>query len=121
MCLIVSFGLQWVAFAFAYCFQTEKFYDLTGGITFLSILAVALGVAKNWGLYSLLMAGMVALWTCRLSIFLFVRVLSAGKDSRFDKIKENFWRFFVTWTLQGLWVFVTPAPALAVILTEGNP
>jgi steroid 5-alpha reductase family enzyme len=66
------------------------------------------------------MAGMVALWTCRLSIFLFLRVLAAGKDRRFDKIKLSFWRFFVAWSLQGFWAFVTPTPALAVILTEGD-
>ena len=34
--VILAFTIQWVAFIPAYIFQTEKFYDLTGSLTYLS-------------------------------------------------------------------------------------
>ena len=32
-CIIIAFGIQWVAFVPAFIFKTEKFFDLTGAIT----------------------------------------------------------------------------------------
>jgi steroid 5-alpha reductase family enzyme len=40
-----------------------------------------------------------------------------GKDTRFDAIKPSFIRFLNAWTLQGLWVSLTLAAALAAITT----
>jgi steroid 5-alpha reductase family enzyme len=51
----------------------------------------------------------------RLASFLFLRIAKAGKDSRFDVIKTKPIRFLLAWTLQGLWVLLTAAAALAVI------
>ena len=51
--------------------------------------------------------------------FLYMRISRAGKDSRFDNIKNRPPRFFLAWTLQGLWVLLTAACALAII-TGGN-
>ena len=36
--VILAFVIQWVAYIPAYVFQTEKFYDLTGSLTYLSCL-----------------------------------------------------------------------------------
>ena len=38
-----------------------------------------------------------------------------GADHRFDALKPDFARFLLTWTLQGLWVFLTVSCALAAI------
>jgi steroid 5-alpha reductase family enzyme len=46
----------------------------------------------------------VAIWAIRLGSFLFMRIHKAGEDRRFRDIKPNFTRFFMTWTLQGMWV-----------------
>ena len=37
--IIIAYIIQWVAFIPAYIFQTEKFYDLTGSITYLSVVS----------------------------------------------------------------------------------
>ena len=58
---------------------------------------------------------MVAVWALRLGSFLFRRVRRDGRDGRFDEIKVDPLRFFMTWTLQGLWVLLTVAAALAII------
>jgi len=58
---------------------------------------------------------MVTIWALRLGTFLFRRVRRSGKDARFDEIKVDTLRVFSTWTLQGLWVLLTLASALAII------
>jgi steroid 5-alpha reductase family enzyme len=64
----------------------------------------------------------VLIWTLRLGSFLFRRIKRAGKDDRFDRIKQDFLAFLMTWTLSGLWVYLTAAAALAAIAsTESQP
>ncbi len=58
---------------------------------------------------------LVLVWAGRLGPFLFRRVRRAGKDDRFDSIKTSFSRLLLTWTLQGLWVSLTLAAALASV------
>jgi len=60
-------------------------------------------------------AAMVAIWALRLGTFLFIRISQDGHDDRFDEIKINPSRFFIAWTIQGLWALVTAACALAII------
>ena len=55
-----------------------------------------------------------------LGTFLFRRIRKAGKDARFDELKTSFPRFLLTWTLQGLWVTLTLAAALAAITTTSR-
>ena len=57
-------------------------------------------------------------WALRLGTFLFRRVRRDGRDGRFDQIKTDPLRFFMTWTLQGLWVLLTMACALAIITSS---
>jgi steroid 5-alpha reductase family enzyme len=61
---------------------------------------------------------LVVIWALRLGLFLLRRVHRSGKDVRFDDIKPSFNRFLMTWTLQGLWVALTLAAALAIITTQ---
>ena len=70
-------------------------------------------------LRSLILTILVVIWALRLGSFLFRRILQDGKDSRFDEIKPNKWRFIVAWTIQGAWVFITTSCALAAI--TGSP
>jgi steroid 5-alpha reductase family enzyme len=69
---------------------------------------------------TILLLSVVVIWAGRLGIFLFRRILEAGKDARFDEIKVSFVRFLNTWTLQGLWVSLTLAAALAAITTTNR-
>ncbi|HRK91596.1 MAG TPA: DUF1295 domain-containing protein, partial [Anaerolineales bacterium] len=115
LCVALAFIIQWLAFIPAYLFRTEKFYDLTGGITYLTVITVALLLSTNMDNRSLLLTGIVAIWAIRLASFLFMRIRAAGEDRRFREIKQSFARFLLTWTLQGLWVAFSLAAALAAI------
>lgn len=112
------FLIQWLAFIAAYKLQTEKFYDLTGSITYISVTTLAVLLSPVVDDRSVLLLAVVLVWATRLGTFLFNRVLKAGKDARFDDIKLSFFRFLSTWTLQGLWVTFTAAAALAAITTN---
>lgn len=116
-CAVLAFSVQWVAFVPAYVRQTERFYDLTGSLTYISVTLFALLAARSAEPRSLLLSLLVVVWASRLGTFLFRRVRAAGSDSRFDSIKPSASRFFVAWTLQGLWVFLTLCAALAAITT----
>jgi len=111
----LSFLVQWVVFVPAYLFQTEKFYDLTGSLTYISLAILAVALAGTSSLPALLIAGMVVVWAVRLGSFLFLRIRADGQDVRFTKIKPDFLRFLMTWTLQGLWVFLTFSAGLVAI------
>jgi len=117
LCVLLAFGIQWLAFVPAYLRQTEKFYDLVGSLSYLSVLTLALGLSGLRPL-SLLLGGMIGIWAVRLGSFLFLRIQQTGSDSRFDEIKPHFSRFLMAWTLQGLWVSFSLAAALAAISTE---
>ena len=119
LCAALAFLVQWLAFIPAYRFQTEKFYDLTGSFTYLSVVALALTLSGASDPRSQLLALCVAVWAVRLGTFLFRRILQDGEDTRFAKIKPDAMRFFFTWTLQGLWVLMTASCALAGI-TSAN-
>ncbi len=119
LCGALAFGVNWAAFIPATIKQTEKFYDLTGGITYITVTIVAVLLSSPLDLRSALVAGMVLFWSVRLASFLFMRISRDGKDVRFDEIKNRPARFFLAWTLQGLWVLLTAACALAII-TGGN-
>jgi steroid 5-alpha reductase family enzyme len=115
LCVGLIFTIQWLAFIPAYLLQTEKFFDLTGSLTYTLITLLALGLAPVRDARAFLLAGMVIVWALRLGIFLFRRVKRAGKDARFDEIKPSFLRFLNVWNIQGLWVTLTLAAALAAI------
>ncbi|WP_026377385.1 DUF1295 domain-containing protein [Aestuariibacter salexigens] len=115
---LLAFVIQWMAFIPAYLLQTEKFYDLTGSLAYLSVVGLAIFAVDKPGPLSILLATIIAIWALRLGSFLFIRILEDGTDSRFDDIKPDTLRFFSTWTLQGLWVVVTAGAALAVITSS---
>jgi steroid 5-alpha reductase family enzyme len=115
LCGAVAFAVNWAAFVPAWVGKTERYFDLTGSLTYLVLLAVALGLGGRVDARSLLLALLVALWAVRLGTFLFARIRADGSDGRFDRIKTDFGRFATTWTLQALWVFLTLACALAAI------
>jgi steroid 5-alpha reductase family enzyme len=113
----LAFLIQWLAFIPAYVLQTEKFYDLTGSFTYISVILGAFFSSTGMDGRSILLMALVVIWAVRLGTFLFGRIRKAGKDSRFDEIKPSLIRFLNAWTLQGLWVTFTMAAALVAIST----
>jgi steroid 5-alpha reductase family enzyme len=118
LAVAVTFIIQGIGFIAAYGLQTEKFYDLTGSITYISITLMAVILSPVSDGRSILLLILVVIWAGRLGAFLFLRVLKAGKDARFDELKVSFFRFLNTWMLQGLWVTFTLAAALSAITTN---
>lgn len=116
----LAYLIQWLVFIPAYLRQSEKFFDLTGGLTYISITVLALLLSAAVDLRALLVGGLVIVWAARLGTFLFRRVQKAGKDDRFDDIKPSFIRFLNVWTIQGLWVTFTLAAALVTITTAAR-
>ena len=118
-CVAFAFVVNWLIFIPSFLAHTEHFFDLTGSLTYLSVVAFALtlgaGDARAW-----LVGVLVIIWAARLGTFLFGRVRGAGSDSRFDKMKYMFTQFLMTWTLQGLWVSFTLAAGL-IALTTNEP
>ncbi len=117
LCVGLAFLIQWLAFVPAYLLQTEKFYDLTGSLTYISIITVAGLFSPSIDGRALLLWALVVIWAFRLGTFLFGRIRKAGKDDRFDEIKPAFIRFLNVWTIQALWVTFTLAVALVAITT----
>jgi steroid 5-alpha reductase family enzyme len=119
LCVALAFAINWLVWIPASLWRTERFYDLTGSVTFVAVTSLALvaapgpdGEASVW---RVMLAAMVVVWAVRLGSFLFVRVRRDGSDGRFDKIKVHPLAFLATWTLQALWVSMTAAAALAAI------
>ena len=119
LCVALAFAINWLVWIPASLWRTERFYDLTGSVTFVAVTALALvaapgpdGEASVW---RVTLAAMVVVWAVRLGSFLFIRVRRDGSDGRFDKIKVHPLAFLATWTLQALWVSMTVAAALAAI------
>lgn len=113
----LAFLIQWLAFISAYLFQTERFFDLTGSITYITVTTLALTLSGNLDARSVLLWALVIIWAVRLGAFLFGRIRRVGKDDRFDEIKPSFIRFLNVWTIQGLWITLTAAAALVAITT----
>lgn len=111
----VAFAINLVAFVPAALLRTERFYDATGTVSFLAVLAVALVAAPSWSLARVLPAVLVAVWTLRLGSFLVARITRAAKDGRFDDIKTRPARFLIAWTLQALWAQLTALPAVLLV------
>ena len=122
--VILAFLIQWVAYIPAYVFQTEKFYDLTGSLTYLSVtwyaLILASGDFANANVANTVIVLLISLWALRLGSFLFMRIHKDGEDKRFRTIKPSATQFFMTWTLQGLWVSLCSMCALTAISSDGG-
>ena len=119
--VILAFLIQWVAYIPAYTFQTEKFYDLTGTLTYLSVVWFTYMLSYSAGelkIGNLILALLISIWAVRLGSFLFLRIHKAGEDKRFRKIKPSASQFFMTWTLQGFWVSICSMCALTAISSE---
>lgn len=114
LCGMLCFALNWGVFVHAWAAQTERYFDLTGSLTYLLVVGCAL-VLGSRDPRSLLLALLVGVWALRLGSFLFLRIRREGADRRFDALKPDFARFLLTWTLQGLWVFLTVSCALAAM------
>ncbi len=116
VCSAAALAINWAVYVPSYLARTERFYDLTGSLTYLCVVALAL-VFGNGDPRSVLLAVLIAIWATRLGSFLFLRIRRDGSDGRFDRIKLDPVRFAMSWTMQALWVVLTASAALAAMTT----
>jgi len=116
----LAFFIQWLAYLPAYFKQTEKFYDITGSLTYVTLVVLALLLSPAVDARSWLLGALVIVWAARLGVFLFGRIHKAGKDDRFDEIKPSWIRFLNAWTIQALWITFTASAALIAITSSAR-
>lgn len=124
VCVALAFVINWLVFVPSLAARTERWYDLTGSFTYLTVVATAVTLTWRSGMgvdgRSVVLALMVAVWAVRLGTFLFARVRRTGADRRFDRIKGDPARFLSTWTLQALWVTFTSAAVVAAVTAPSD-
>ena len=116
--VMLAFLIQWVAYIPAYIFQTEKFYDLTGSLSYLTVIWFVFISSNNLSglnIQNLIVVTLISIWAIRLGTFLFGRIHKDGEDKRFRTIKTSASQFFMTWTLQGMWVSICTMCAITAI------
>ena len=115
--IILSFIFHWLLFIPAFIFKTEKFYDLTGSLSYITIILYVL-ISSNNGINNfgnVILSSLIIIWTLRLGSFLFLRIKKAGEDKRFREIKKSFSWFFMAFTFSGMWVSICALCALTGI------
>jgi len=119
LCAIVSFLTHWMIAAPSLITSSEKYFDFTGMVATLLVVLTAMFALLSSGaeasIRSVFVASFVSVWTLRLGIFLYKRIVKAGEDSRFRDIKKSIPKFLMTWTLSALWVFLTTVNAITLI------
>ena len=111
----LTFIIQWIVFIPSFLNKTEHFFDLTGSLTFISVVLITLMLIPEMYVRDIVIALLVVIWATRLGSFLFIRVKKDGGDGRFTIMKTKFWWFLMTWNIQGMWVFLSLAAGLAAM------
>lgn len=111
----LTFIIQWIVFIPSFLNKTEHFFDLTGSLTFISVVLITLMLIPEIYVRDIVIALLVVIWATRLGSFLFLRVRKDGGDGRFTIMKTKFWWFLMTWNIQGMWVFLSLAAGLAAM------
>ena len=112
--------IQFAIFLPSFLFQTEKFYDLTGSLTYISVTSIAYFSLDNPTTIDTILYLYVIVWAGRLGIFLFRRINKDGKDERFDKAKKKFFWFLQYWMGQAAWVVFTAGASILAILSPAE-
>ncbi|KAI9851297.1 MAG: hypothetical protein M1838_004033 [Thelocarpon superellum] len=143
-CISLAYGIQGAVAIPSIAAQSERFYDLSGSLTYLSCTALSLylptmraraaaaaagNVKPPWpsllasltgsgpGMLNwrqVVLSAAVTIWAARLGTFLFQRIMKDGSDSRFEEIRKSPPRFAVAFFAQATWVSLCLMPVLAV-------
>src|SRR3989344_422403 len=108
--LFLIFAIQIVFFILAASFKTDKFTDLSYGLTFVAVVLILFFTKSNQSLVQIITAFLITVWGLRLAGYLFVRILKTKKDVRFDKIRNDFFKFAKFWFLQAISIFIILLP-----------
>jgi len=103
-----------VGFVVSAIAQTDLLYDVLGAASHIGPVLFATMLGPHGTQRTRVAGAAIALWAMRLGAHLFLRILRAGKDRRFDEIKKSPRRFAIAWTLQAMWAAINMSPFLAL-------
>ena len=89
--------------------------DIEGATKFEKFRYITLPMIRPVFIFSIMI---IIIWSLRLGSFLFMRILKDKEDRRFNEWKFSFALFLRTWTLQGMWIFLTSIAAITAISTR---
>jgi len=112
--LIVTAAFQSLLFLVSHLAHTEKLVDLSASINFFMIAFIGLLWNSLYSSRQVILSIFQMIWSLRLGLFLLLRVIKRGGDSRFDKIRNDFWKFLGFWTIQILWIWLVSLPVIFV-------
>lgn len=115
--------------------KSHKVTDLCGCLGFVAAVTSSLLMApRPIGVRAIVLASITAVWSVRLALYLFRRVLHTGDDERlrqffpqsgepcFDFRRSAFpLRLGVFWTLQSMWAYIVTLPVTMAIVTGRAP
>ena len=119
--IILVFIIHWILYIPANIFKTEKFYDLTGSFSYISVISYILySKVQDFGsgIGEVVISLAIIIWSARLGTFLFLRIKKAGEDKRFREFKKSWSKFLVAWTTSGMWVTICSACAMTAVASE---
>lgn len=107
--LAISLGINGALFLIAFALKSDKLTDASYAISFIA-LALAIYNHSAANPYVVIGVSLVCTWALRIGAFLLYRVVKTGKDSRFDGVREHFWKFGKFWLGQALTVWLLLIP-----------
>jgi len=107
-------------FIFAASFKTDKVTDISYSLSFF-ILAPALLIVSGPVTIGvrLIVTVAIMIWASRLGFYLLKRIITIGKDDRFDDKRDHFLSFLQFWILQTLVVWIVMLP-FSLFLTSSS-
>jgi len=111
----VVFVLQVIFFTFAAIYKTDKFTDLSYGLTFVLAIWFAFFRTDNLGPLNIINVLLITLWGMRIAIYLFKRILKTKKDERFNGIRDKIDKFAAFWILQAVTIFIILLPSVTFL------
>ena len=74
ICASIAFIINWLAFIPANIAKSERYYDLIGSLTYLTIVVLAVVLSSNIDARAIVVSSLVIIWALRLGSFLFLRI-----------------------------------------------
>ena len=110
LCAVVTVGYQLFFYAIAATLKFDKVTDLAGGSNFVVLNVLTMLLSSTSFPAQVAVNALVIAWGCRLSLFLFYRIIMIGEDNRFDTMREDPIKFLGFWIFQMLWVYIVSLP-----------
>ncbi|KAJ9076070.1 hypothetical protein DSO57_1029720 [Entomophthora muscae] len=107
---MVTVGIQLLFFLVAYFLQFDKVTDFAGTTNFIVLALLGFLLTGTYESRMIATTTCTIVWGIRIAGYLLYRILKTERDTRFDEIRGNFFRFLSFWVFQMMWVWVVSLP-----------